>query len=223
MHLCVREVALRLPRRLRKREPDLIDLICAKYGHDRLTLPQLDVEAEFPGFTDLPVTVRALPRHLWTSPLTDQIALAKIAALTRPTGILEVGSFEGHTALMLAENTDAQITTVDPTEDHGVIYRGTALEQRIHRHVGTLETLPNRGPYDLIFLDADHNREAVRRDTRLALKLLAPGGVFAWHDYCDSYWVSQLNRVPEVLAEYARTLPVHALPGTRLALYRAPV
>jgi len=38
-------------------------------------------------------------------------------------------------------------------------------------------------PFDLIFVDGDHDSEAVARDTAVAMRLLAPGGVIAWHDW----------------------------------------
>jgi SAM-dependent methyltransferase len=217
VHLCIRELALLLPRRLR-RYP--VEVLCQRYGHNRLTLPEVDADAEFPGFNDTTVVVRELPSHFWTSPLVDQVAVAKIAKIINARRILEVGSFQGHTALMLADNTEAEITAVDILGDHGEIYRGRA-DRRIRRHVGTVETLRDNGQFDLIFLDADHRAEEVERDTRVAVEKLAPGGVFVWHDYCDSYWISELNRVPEVLGGLAATMPIRGLRGTKLAVYRS--
>lgn len=218
MHLCVRELALLLPGKLR-RQP--LEILCQLYGHNRLLLPEVDPEAAFPGFREASVVVHELPRHFWTSPLADQIAVAKIARVINAHRILEIGSFQGHTALMLAENTDAEITTIDILEDHGEVYRNR-IRGRIRRHVGTVETLCETDPFDLIFLDADHRAEEVDRDTRAALEKLAPGGVFIWHDYCDSLWISELNRVPEVLASYAQTMRIQGLRGTKLAVYRSP-
>ncbi len=216
MHVCVRELALLLPQKLRRRP---VELLCERYGHDRLTLPAVDPEAEFPGFEDVSVVVRALPEHFWTSPLVDQIAVTKIAKITGARRILEIGSFQGHTALMLADNTEAEIVAVDVLDEHGEVHR-KRVPGRVRRHVGPVETLPASEPFDLIFLDADHRADEVDRDTRNALPRLAPGGVFIWHDYCDSLWISELNRVPEVLTRYAETLPIRGLRGTKLAICR---
>lgn len=35
---------------------------------------------------------------------------------------------------------------------------------------------------DAVFIDADHSREGVENDTRLALSVLRPGGIIIWHD-----------------------------------------
>jgi hypothetical protein len=222
IHLCVRELVFLLPRRARRTA--VVRAACDIWGHDRLTLEKVDTEAAFPGFGDAQVVVSALPLHHWASPLGDLVALTKLAIVNKPRRILEIGSFQGHAALMLAENTPAEttITTVDILEDHGAVYRDGPFRDRITRHVGTVSTLPDTGPYDLIFVDADHRREEVEHDSAAAYALVAPGGLIVWHDYCDSMWVNELNRVPEVLAEHARRLPIKSLPGTRLAVYRVP-
>jgi SAM-dependent methyltransferase len=191
------------------------------WGHERLTLPVVAPEDAFPGFDRAAVTVIAVPTHGWTSPLDDLVALTKIAAVTRPRRVLEVGSFQGHAALMLAANTPdtTRITAVDILEDHGAVYRGSALAERIDRHVGTIETLPDRDPYDLVFVDADHRQEEVDRDTRAVLELSHPATVVVWHDYRDTHWGNRINRVPEVLGEWEQRLPIRALKGTSLAIY----
>jgi hypothetical protein len=204
------------------RHKALVSEACRVWGHDRLTLPELDVEEAFPGFERAEVTVAALPRHHWASPLTDQIALVKLAVVTQPRRVLEIGSFQGHAALHLAMNLPhAEITTVDILENHGDVYRSTPFAQQITRHVGSAETLPTGPPFDFIFIDADHRQDEVRRDTRTALGRLAPEGVLVWHDYRDSFWTSKINRVPEVLVEYAHDLPIRSLRGTTLAVYRS--
>ncbi|OHD21742.1 MAG: hypothetical protein A2Y38_14510 [Spirochaetes bacterium GWB1_59_5] len=39
---------------------------------------------------------------------------------------------------------------------------------------------------DLVYIDADHSAEGVRRDTILARAICRPGGIIAWHDYGNS-------------------------------------
>lgn len=36
---------------------------------------------------------------------------------------------------------------------------------------------------DVVFIDGDHGRKAVLRDTELATALVPPGGMIIWHDY----------------------------------------
>lgn len=38
---------------------------------------------------------------------------------------------------------------------------------------------------DLVFIDGDHRRNGVVNDTRLAMSLVAPGGLIIWHDVME--------------------------------------
>jgi len=214
---------LLLPKPVLFRARHVLEAACTSWGHERLLLEELDVDS-FPGFENAAVTVAALPRHHpWVSPLGDQVAVVKLAMVAQPDRILEVGSFQGHTALLLAMNLpQAELTTIDVLEDHGEAYFGGPFADRIERHIGSIETLPEERSFDFIFVDNGHGEAEVRRDTRSSVSRLAPGGIIVWHDYCDTYWTSKLNRVPEVLTEYAKELPIRSLGGTNLAVYRAP-
>jgi hypothetical protein len=179
----------------------------------------------FPGISEIPITVSQLPRGSWSTPLVDQVVLTKIVKSVNAKMILEVGSFRGYTARILAENLSAGglIHCVDKASDHGQAYENSEAASRIRRHVGSLEEVVDtslRGlEFDLIFLDADHSLAAVRRDTSMLLPRLAQDGIFVWHDYADWGWMSGWNRVPELLAELASTLPILAIPGCTLALH----
>src|SRR6185369_9411650 len=39
------------------------------------------------------------------------------------------------------------------------------------------------GPFDLIFIDACHEYDYVKRDSASALEAVRPGGLILWHDY----------------------------------------
>jgi predicted O-methyltransferase YrrM len=39
------------------------------------------------------------------------------------------------------------------------------------------------GRVGMVFVDGSHDDQSVERDTLLALRLTAPGGVIAWHDW----------------------------------------
>jgi len=42
------------------------------------------------------------------------------------------------------------------------------------------------GFFDSVLVDGGHSREVVTNDTRKGLKLLRPGGMIIWHDFCPS-------------------------------------
>ena len=75
--------------------------------------------------------------------------------------------------------------------------------------------------YDLIFIDADHSYEGVRRDTELALPLVAPTGYVVWHDYANWGYFDGKNGVPEYLGELAAKLPIARVAGSDLGIHSA--
>jgi predicted O-methyltransferase YrrM len=107
--------------------------------------------------------------------------------------VLEVGSAFGYSAVVMAL-AGATVHAVDPhawlrsadimaanLRVYGVGDR-VAIDCRSSHEV--LPTLADWGErFDLVFVDGDHAREAVDHDVSWALKLLAPGGVLACHDY----------------------------------------
>jgi SAM-dependent methyltransferase len=112
--------------------------------------------------------------------------------------VLEVGSYLGRSTVCLAR-TAAHVVAVDPFDGRATPapratfdaflanLRRYGVEAKVRPRVGTFaEVAPDHlapGYFDLVFIDADHRREAVTEDIRLALPLLAPGGLLAFHDY----------------------------------------
>jgi predicted O-methyltransferase YrrM len=191
----------------------------------RLRLPVVNLQPLFDGFDDAPVVLRELPAGPWSSPIADICVLAKIALCLTPRRVLEVGSYRGYTTKLLAEHTpaDTRIVAFDRDPRHGAAYCGLPLAAKIERRIGEVSHAAfagdPRGHYDLIFLDADHTYEAVKRDSEVLLPLLASQGVFVWHDYANWGRFSRLNGVPEVLHELAERLPVVAVAGSWLAMH----
>jgi predicted O-methyltransferase YrrM len=141
----------------------------------------------------------------------------------RSKRILELGSYRGETARLLAENTDDNVLiyAVDIDERHGSAYSGMNVARKIVRKTGpiSLELLGKEEKYDLIFVDANHDFASVMNDTEVAFKVLADDGVILWHDYAqDNYFVG-LNGVPEALNHFSRTRQIYAIRGTRLAFF----
>ncbi|WP_304826697.1 class I SAM-dependent methyltransferase [Phenylobacterium sp.] len=191
----------------------------------RLKLPVLNPRALFDDFESQPVTLVELSQGPWSSPVADTVMLAKFAMCAKPKRVLEVGSYRGFTTKMLARHTaeDARIVAFDRDPRHGEAYRGTAWEAKIERRVGDMceeafvQDMP--GSYDLIFLDADHSYDAVKRDTEILLPLIAKDGLFIWHDYANWGRFSRKNGVPEYLHECSRNIPIANVNGSWLAVY----
>lgn len=207
------------------RKNSAVDTFLTSFLKYRHYLPVVAAEDIIPGFATSEVTIRDLPRGLWATPLVDTLSVVKSAMGFDSRKILEIGSYKGSTARLLAENThpETHIWTLDIDQNHGEAYRGTHHESRIHRLVGraSKEVLTGHGPFDLIFVDADHDYESVFHHSAVAFEHLAPGGVILWHDYQQSNYLHGGCAVPEALHMAAKTFrkDILSIEGTMLGIY----
>ncbi|MDO7840919.1 class I SAM-dependent methyltransferase [Sphingomonas immobilis] len=202
-----------------------IDIALSAIDKARLKLPILDLSRLFPHFDETPVTINQVPLGQWSAPLADVMMLMKLVACAKPMTMMEVGSYRGFTALMMARHapTGAHLTTVDREPQHGEAYRTLPEAAMITRRVCevTTEAFAGDAPgsYDLIFLDADHSYAAVKRDSEILLPLVKPGGYLVWHDYGNWGKFSGHNGVPEYLHELSATIPVAVVAGSQLGIH----
>lgn len=118
------------------------------------------------------------------------------------SAIAEIGSYEGATSSRLAQviREDGVLFLIDPYTPQLRLEKllGVSFPRLIaHREVGrygpkvrfiratsaeALEQLAGGPPLDLVFIDADHSYEHVRRDFAAWSRLLAPTGSIALHD-----------------------------------------
>lgn len=108
--------------------------------------------------------------------------LAMISHMIRPRRILELGTFTGYSALCLAEGLpeEGQLITIEHNDElEETIRRNLArspLGERIELHIGDckLEIEDLKGPFDLVFIDADKREYCAYLD--LVYPLVPVGG-----------------------------------------------
>lgn len=206
----------------RKRSVDSFLTPMLGYRH---YLPVAVAEELIPGFAESRVTIVDLPRGPWSTPLVDTLTVVKSAIGFGSKKLLEIGSYKGATAKLLAENTPAttEVWPLDHEAEHGSAYRGLPIESRIHRIVGSVsvETLRPHGPFDFIFVDADHDYQSVWEHSMCAFEMLAPGGVILWHDYQHKDYLHGQGGVPEGLnaVQKATGKSIVSIQGTTLCIY----
>lgn len=120
----------------------------------------------------------------------------RLSEVARGKRVLEIGAFMGRSTISMAQ-TARVVEVIDPLDGRATPSPGDTSEgllanldsygvrERVRIHAGTTEEVAPalRGPYDLIFIDGDHSRAALEVDITAALRLLAPGGLLAFHDY----------------------------------------
>lgn len=183
----------------------------------------------FPGVTEGPVTLFNYSNSDGQPLAHEMIALCQLVRFLKPRTIFEIGTFEGGTTLQLAANSEAEIWTLDLPPDHpirsaldcvpakpGWRIAASPFADRCTQLFGDSQSYDFeawKGGIDLVFVDASHEYEHVRLDTRNALGLLSEGGVVVWHDYAPDH----APGVVRCLEEMAGTQLVH-LEGTGLVV-----
>jgi len=209
------------------------------------TLPRVPLTTILPGVQEAEVLLpRAFDRKTGTSISVEEAChLGAIAKCTKAARVLEIGTYDGNTALVLAANLapEGQVITVDlppsfdmekqdslmypdvelnltPRDQLGRQFQGHRLSAGIRQVYGDSAKLDwgtLGDPFDLIFIDGCHSEAYVRADSQNALDHLAPRGVILWHDY--GAFVEVSNVVDRLARESCR-LKIFALEGTRLAI-----
>jgi predicted O-methyltransferase YrrM len=204
------------------------------------TLPRVELREIFPGIEGCgSVSVRKPESRTigWSLDLQELIHILSVVKYTKPKSILEIGTFDGFTALNLAANLDdgSEVCTLDlppdgeaPLEpisnvsDSGNVgskFRGETEAKRI-RQLWADSTKADwssfGSPFDLIVVDGSHDYPYVKSDSSNAVKHVRPGGTVFWHDY------GEYPDVSRAVDELAREHPIVAIRGSRLACFRRP-
>ena len=225
--------------RLRPVDPAARRLAAWRHG----SLPRRPLEEFFPGIGSERIE---LYRPWCDIPGTslepyELLCLAAIARHRLPRRMLEIGTFDGNTAVNLAANApeNALLTTVDlpPDWTGGVEALQTRIPNaslnltdraRVGREIpnspwagkirqvfgdsAALDWTSLGGPFDLVLLDGCHHYDYVRSDTANARACLADGGLLVWHDY------GMLEGVSRAVDESVFGMDACAISGTRFAV-----
>jgi predicted O-methyltransferase YrrM len=219
------------------KDPEAYRIGSWSYGKlKRLPLPQI-----FPGIEQVDAQVyKVYDRDITTSVDPAEIlALCSIVKHRNAKSIVEVGTFNGNTALNLAANSaeDASIATIDlPPDWNGKyeikvpeIYVNVTERSSVGSHYKSypefakkitqvfgdsagLDWSKLKTPFDLVFIDGNHHYNYVLSDTENALKHLAKNGVIVWHDY------GMIEDVSKVVDQYEDRMHLYVIRGTRMAV-----
>ena len=214
------------------------------------SLPRVPLPEILPAAKDAEITLpNSFDREFGTSvTLEESCHLAAMVRATRPGKVLEIGTFDGNTSLVLAANleTHASVVTVDlppdfsveknaadlahPQVDINVTARSKLGRQlrdhplasrirQVYGDSGSLDWGSLGGPFGLIFIDGCHTAAYVRSDSENALRHLAPDGTIIWHDYG---MIPDVSIVVDEVAAQNPELNIRVAAGTRLAVGKRP-
>lgn len=109
--------------------------------------------------------------------------LSLISKLTKPTNILEIGTYTGYSALCLAEGltADGKLITIDPNEETNIVadkyFQKSAYAKQIELKAGdATKIIPTLSQtFDIVFIDADKRNYALYFD--LIIDKVKKGGL----------------------------------------------
>jgi len=154
-------------------DPKLSDYVTQVYKPEDEVLAEIRARSAAAGLPD--IQVAALDgRHLEV--------IARAAGARRAVEIGTLGGYSG-VALLRGMGAEGQLDTVEMSPKHAEVaresFRRAGLADRVRVHVGAaadvLPTLAPRGPFDLVFIDAD--KESYAAYTDWAADNLRPGGI----------------------------------------------
>jgi len=160
-------------------------------------LPQIDIKTLFPEFK-MEVEPFAF---LDGGSLPTDLALLKALALKYNTkDYLEIGTWRGESVANVSAVVENCYTVNLPDEDMLKMNLSTEYVKshrffseelknvkhiQAHSHKFDFESLNTK--FDMIFIDADHHYESVKKDTQTAFNLLkSNASIIVWHDYAAS-------------------------------------
>jgi predicted O-methyltransferase YrrM len=158
------------------------------------------------------------------APLADMLFLLNLAKGRKARRILEVGTYRARTTYAFYLNCpEAEITSYDIQNLKSKYRDMLMLEPRVSLRLESFqeaeEKLKREKQYDFIFIDGSHKVEDVVRDSLLAFKIVANGGVIIWHDYRKNGYLTELLKVPEGLARLSQKEHIRGVKGTTCAIY----
>ena len=158
------------------------------------------------------------------APLADMLFLLNLAKGRKARRILEVGTYRARTTYAFYLNCpEAEITSYDIQNLKSKYRDMLMLEPRVSLRLESFqeaeEKLKREKQYDFIFIDGSHKVDDVVRDSLLAFKIVANGGVIIWHDYRTNGYFTPLLRVPEGLKRLPAKYKIYGVQGTTCAVF----
>ena len=204
----------------KKKNRVLLDKISTRLGYEarehKLILPLVKIEELSPSNS-----VIALSEFDYVDGNTSLYELCVINSLVkkyRPENILEIGTFDGRTALNMALNTEGtgKVYTLDlpgtlkdntrfallddeqlyvEKQQSGARIKDSNMGNKIIQLYGDsasydFNELP---PVNFIFIDGSHAYDYVISDSLKSQEKIEPDGIIVWHDY--GVWVGVTNAI----------------------------
>jgi predicted O-methyltransferase YrrM len=136
-------------------------------------------------------------------------ATAKNICLTNPGKIIY--------GVDLVKNSTMHLIQLDEQPTENEVAKECINEQNFQLILANSQTVKLPEDIGLVFIDADHTYEGVRKDTENVLKQVSPGTLLVWHDYHPEPENNYAN-VYKYINELMHSMKLYQIEGTWLVI-----
>jgi predicted O-methyltransferase YrrM len=128
-------------------------------------------------------TFNETPRHGWNSEPDVCEFIGSLIKMQGAKAVLEIGVFEGETSVKM----------IDDHRKHKLERSGVAVDFILGESIKVMEGMP-REHFDFIFVDGDHSWANILPEFKEIERVIAKGGIIAYHDTLHIPDVAELMR-----------------------------
>jgi predicted O-methyltransferase YrrM len=130
-------------------------------------------------------TFNETPRHEWNSEIDVCEFIGSLIKMIGAKAVLEVGVFEGETALKMIDAlpNGGYYAGIDINDHrkHSLERGGVAIDFILGQSIDVMKAMTARH-FDFIFVDGDHSWKNILPEFKEVERVIAKGGVIAYHD-----------------------------------------
>jgi predicted O-methyltransferase YrrM len=147
-------------------------------------------------------TLKEVARHDWNSEPDVCEFIGSLIKMHKAANVLEIGVFEGETAVKMIEALPygGKYTGIDINNylKHDLKSFGTDVEFVLGESIKVMQGMkPNH--FDFIFVDGDHSWANILPEFKEVERVLAKGGILAYH---DTIHIADVKKLMEYAAHY---------------------
>ena len=147
-------------------------------------------------------TFNEVARHGWNSEPDVCEFIGSLIKMTQAKTVLEVGVFEGETAIKMIEALPigGYYAGIDINDylTHDLERNGVAVDFILGESIQKIKQMPAKH-FDFIFIDGDHCWENILPEFKEVERVIAQGGIIAYH---DTIHIPDVKKLMEYVAHY---------------------
>jgi predicted O-methyltransferase YrrM len=147
-------------------------------------------------------TFNEVARHGWNSEPDVCEFIGSLIKMTQAKTVLEVGVFEGETAIKMIEALPigGYYAGIDINDylTHDLARNGVAVDFILGESIQKIKQMPAKH-FDFIFIDGDHSWENILPEFKEVERVIAQGGIIAYH---DTIHIPDVKKLMEYVSHY---------------------